>query len=273
MGQLDGKTVIITGAARGMGAAEAELLAREGAAVLVADVMDEQAEKVAAGIRETGGRAVATSLDVTSESAWSAAAELAEREFGRIDALVNNAGISYRVGLLDADLDDWNRVMAVNLTGSLLGIRAVVPAMRRVGGGSIVNVSSIAGLTAYPASAYSVSKWGVRGLTKVGALELAPFGVRVNSIHPGIIDTPMLDNAPDVMKRAFADGTPAKRAGRPEEVASLVLFLCSDGSSYINGAEIAVDGGFTAGGAFRGVLNQIEGEAGGPVALRVDGGA
>lgn len=126
------------------------------------------------------------------------------------------------------------------------------------------------GLTAYPASAYSVSKWGVRGLTKVGALEFAPRGIRVNSIHPGIIDTPMLDNAPDVMRKAFADGTPAKRAGQPHEVASLVLFLCSGGCSYINGAEIAVDGGFTAGGAFRGVLNGIEAVTGAPVALRTD---
>jgi 3alpha(or 20beta)-hydroxysteroid dehydrogenase len=271
MGQVEGKVALVTGAARGMGAAEAELLAREGAAVVVADVLTEQAEEVAARIRQDGGRAVAVALDVTSERDWAAAVDRAEQEFGPVDALVNNAGISYRVGLLDVDLGDWDRVMAVNLTGPLLGMRAVVPGMRRAGNGSIVNVSSIAGLTAYPASAYSVSKWGVRGLSKVGALELAPFGIRVNSIHPGLIDTPMLDNAPEVMRTAFAEGIPARRAGRPEEVAALTLFLCSDASSYINGAEVAVDGGFTAGGAFRGVLNGIEQRTGAPVALRTDG--
>lgn len=272
MGQVDGKVVIITGAARGMGAAEAELLAREGASVLVADVLDSQAQEVARRIGDLGGTALAAHLNVTSESDWQAAVELTEKTYSRIDALVNNAGISHRVGLLDIDLESWDRVLAVNLTGPLLGMRAVVPAMRRAGVGSIVNVSSIAGLTAYPASAYSASKWGLRGLTKVGALELASSGIRVNSIHPGLIDTPMLDDAPDVLKDAFANVIPAGRSGRAEEVAPLVLFLCSDGSSYINGAEISVDGGFTAAGQMRGVLNGIQSAAGAPVALRVDSG-
>jgi len=268
MGQVEGKVVFVTGAARGMGAAEAQLLAREGASVVVADILEQQAEETAARIRSDGATAAAVALDVTSEQAWAAAIERARQQFGRIDALVNNAGVSYRVGLMHGRLDDWNRVIAINLTGPMLGTRAVVPVMRDGGGGSIVNVSSVAGLTGYPAAAYSVSKWGIRGLSKVSALELAPFGIRVNSIHPGLIETPMLDDAPDVMKLAFADGTPAGRAGQPEEVAALVLFLCSDGSSFINGAEIAVDGGFTAGGAMRGVLNGIEAAAGAPVSLR-----
>lgn len=271
MSDMDGKVVVVTGAARGMGAESASLLARDGALVVLADIRQNEAEEVAEGIRDVGGEAVAVELDVTSESGWSEVVDTAERRYGGIHSLVNNAGISYRVGLLDASLEDWNHVMAINLTGPLLGIQAVAPVMRKAGNGSIVNVSSIAGLTAYPASAYSVSKWGLRGLTKVGALELAPLGIRVNSIHPGIIDTPMLDNAPAVMRAAFAEGTPVKRAGRPEEVAALVRFLCSDGSSYINGAEIAVDGGFTAGGAFRGVLNDIEARSGAPIALRTDG--
>ena len=268
MGQVDGKVIFISGAARGMGAAEAQLLAREGASVIVADILQAQAEATAARIRSDGGTAAALALDVTSEPAWTAAVERAEQQFGRIDALVNNAGVSYRVGLMHGRIEDWDRVISVNLTGSMLGMRAVVGVMRRGGAGSIVNVSSIAGLIGYPAAAYSASKWGVRGLSKAGALELAPFGIRVNSIHPGLIETPMLDDAPDVMKAAFADGTPAGRAGQPEDVAAVVLFLCSDGSSFVNGAEISVDGGFTAGGAMRGVLNAIEAAAGGPVALR-----
>lgn len=252
MGHVEDKVVLVTGGARGMGATEAERLGREGADVIVADVLEEQAQDVADRIRVNGGNALAVVLDVTSEESWTAAVASADREFGRIDALVNNAGISYRVGLMDGTIDDWNRVLAVNLTGPMLGMRAVVPVMRRRDAGSIVNVSSVAGLAGYPASAYTASKWGLRGLSKVGALELAPSGIRVNSIHPGLIETPMIDNAPEAMKTAFAAGTPAGRAGRPEEVAALVVFLCSDGSSYINGAEIAVDGGFTAAGAMRG---------------------
>jgi 3alpha(or 20beta)-hydroxysteroid dehydrogenase len=268
MGQVDGKVVFISGAARGMGSAEAQVLAREGASVIVADILEQQAQATAARIRSDGGTASALALDVTSEQAWAAAVERVEQQFGRIDALVNNAGVSYRVGLMHGRIEDWDRVISINLTGSMLGMRAVVPIMRRRGTGSIVNVSSIAGLIGYPAAAYSVSKWGIRGLSKAGALELAPFGIRVNSIHPGLIETPMLDDAPDVMKAAFADGTPAGRAGQPEEVAALVLFLCADGSSFINGAEISVDGGFSAGGAMRGVLNGMQAAAGGPVSLR-----
>ena len=269
MGQVDTKVVIVTGAARGMGAAEAALLAREGASVVVADILVEEARAVAADIERAGGSAVVTQLDVTSEESWAATVALTLTTFGRVDALVNNAGISHRVGLMEIDLKIWDRVMAINLTGPLLGMRAVAPAMISAGEGSIVNVSSIAGLTAYPASAYSASKWGLRGLTKVAALELAP-ALRVNSIHPGLIDTPMLNDAPVVLKEAFVEGIPAGRAGRPEEVAALVLFLCSSGSSYLNGAEIAVDGGFAAAGQMRGVLNGIERRVGAPVALKIE---
>lgn len=256
MGSLDGRTVIITGGARGMGAAEARMVAAEGGTVVIGDVLVDEAQVLAREIEADGGRAVAVELDVTTEEGWERIAAVAT-EHGGADALVNNAGVSQRVGILDSDREGWDRVLATNLTGCMLGIRAVAPGMRDRGRGSIVNVSSIAGLVAYPAAAYSASKWGLRGLTKVAALELGPFGIRANSIHPGIIETPMIDDVTPVVRSSFASVTPLKRAGTADEVAGLVTFLCSDASSYVNGAEIAVDGGFSAGGAFQGVINQI----------------
>ena len=243
-------------------------MASEGASVVVADILFDQARAVVEEIKQAGGTALAAHLDVVSEDSWAATVAATLEAYGRIDALVNNAGVSHRVAFMDIDLADWNRVLAINLTGPFLGIRAVAPSMASAGEGSIVNISSIAGLTAYPAAAYSASKWGLRGLTKVAALELAP-AIRVNSIHPGLIETPMLSDAPKVLKDAFCEVIPAGRGGRPEEVADLVLFLCSDGSRYVNGAEIAVDGGFVAGGQMKGVLTSIEHAAGAPVALRV----
>ena len=256
MGSLDGRTVIITGGARGMGAAEARLIAAAGGSVVVGDVLVDEARALAREIVQEGGQAVAVELDVTNDDDWKRATAIAT-ELGGADALVNNAGISERVGILDTDREGWDRVLAVNLTGCMLGMRCVAIGMRERGYGSIVNVSSIAGLTAYSSAAYSASKWGLRGLSKVAALELGPFGIRTNSIHPGIIETPLISDVTPLVRSSFAAVTPLKRVGQSDEVAELVAFLCSDASSYINGAEIAVDGGFSAGGAFQGVINEI----------------
>lgn len=264
MGSMDGRTVIVTGGARGMGAATARLLAAEGGTVIVGDVLLEEARALAGDIERAGGRAVAASLDVTSQSDWDQVAALAT-ELGGADALVNNAGISRRVGILETERSDWDQVLAINLTGCMLGIQAVGPGMCERGRGSIVNVSSIAGLVAYSSAAYSASKWGVRGLTKVAALELGPSGVRTNSIHPGIIETPMIEDVNATVRAAFAATASSKRTGQAEEVAAVAAFLCSDASSYVNGAEIAVDGGFSAAGAFQGVINEVTRRSGGSV--------
>lgn len=256
MGVMDARTIIVTGGARGMGAATARLLAAEGGTVIVGDVLLEEAQALAAEIEQAGGRALAAALDVTSEADWERVTAVAG-QLGGADALVNNAGISRRVGIFETERRDWDQVLAVNLTGCMLGIRAVGPGMCERGRGSIVNISSIAGLVAYSSAAYSASKWGVRGLTKVAALELGPSGVRTNSVHPGIIETPMIEDVNATVRASFAATAPSKRTGQADEVAAVAAFLCSDASSYVNGAEIAVDGGFSAGGAFQGVINEI----------------
>jgi 3alpha(or 20beta)-hydroxysteroid dehydrogenase len=245
VGNLDRRVALITGAAsaRGQGAAEARLLTAQGATVLLADVSDEEGSHTAA---ELGERASYVHLDVTDEQQWaSAVGEIADRH-GRIDMLVNNAGVWHAGKLSDMSPSEFRRVIEINLVGVFLGMREVAPLMCRARAGSIVNVSSNAGLrVALPnlaggkAQAYIASKWGVRGLSKAAALELAPFGVRVNSIHPGPTDTAMIDAGHDTI----AAGLPFKRLAAPDEIARLVLFLVSDASSYVSGAEIAIDGG------------------------------
>jgi 3alpha(or 20beta)-hydroxysteroid dehydrogenase len=242
MGRLDGKVAIVTGAARGQGAAEARRFAGEGARVVLADVLDD----VKAVADELGDHGYAVTLDVTDEAAWARVVEEVVGTFGRVDVLVNNAAI-YRFGtpLVDLTLDAYRQVVEVNQIGVFLGMRAVAPGMTRGGGGSIVNISSLAGLSGQPgAVAYVASKFAVRGMTKVAALELGPAGIRVNSIHPGVIDTPMIAG---VVERFPVRHIPAQRVGVPDDVAEVALFLASDESSFCSGAEFVVDGGHSAG--------------------------
>lgn len=243
MGRLDGKVAIITGAARGQGAAEARLFAAEGARVLLADILDADGEAVAA---EIGDAAAYTRLDVTDEAQWQAAVALAEQRFGPVTVLVNNAGILHFQVLHKTELSDFENVMRVNVQGVFLGMKSVVPSMTRAGGGSIVNISSTAGLVGLPYfGAYVASKWAVRGLTKTAAIDLGHKGIRVNSVHPGGIDTPMV--AGTTADAPFYKRLPVPRMGSPDEAARAVLFLASDEASYIAGAELAVDGGATCG--------------------------
>ena len=238
MGRVDGKIVVVTGAARGQGAAEAAALAAEGAVVIATDLHDEPPAEPPAGTYRK--------LDVSRAEDWESLAVWVQTEYGRLDGLVNNAGIAFRARLEEIGLADWDRVLAVNLTGTLLGIQSATRLMTN--GGSIVNVSSIAGLTGYHAAAYTVSKWGVRGLSRVASTELGPRGIRVNTIFPGFIDTPMTAAAPEEFKTANIAQTPLGRPGEAGEVAPLVVYLISDESSFVTGAEIVVDGGQVAHG-------------------------
>ena len=241
--RLEGKVAIVTGAARGQGEAEARLFAAEGAKVLLADVLDEEGEQVAADI---GDAAAFAHLDVTDEDQWATAVAAAEERFGPVSVLVNNAGVLHFKAVHKIDPDDFDRVMRINVRGVFLGIRSVTPSMARAGGGSIVNISSTAGLQGQPAlGAYVASKWAVRGLSKTAAIDLGAKGIRVNSVHPGGIDTPMIAGTDP--EAPFYTRLPVGRIGRPSEVASAVLYLASDEASYVTGAELAVDGGATCG--------------------------
>ena len=236
MGRVDDKVAIITGGAQGMGAADARMLVTEGAKVVIGDILDEPGQALA---EELGDAACYVHLDVSDEEQWKAAVDTAVQEFGKVNVLVNNAGIVAVAPLKSLDVGKWNRVLAVNLTGAMLGIKAVLGPMKEAGGGSIINVSSIEGLRgASWVHSYVASKWGLRGLTKSAALELASDNIRVNSLHPGFIRTPMTKHFPDDMV-----GTPLGRPGQPEEVATFVVFLASDESSFSTGAEFVVDGG------------------------------
>jgi 3alpha(or 20beta)-hydroxysteroid dehydrogenase len=243
MGRLAGKVVVVTGAARGQGAAEVALLAAEGARVIAADVLDDLGRELVSGLGPSSP-ARYQHLDVSSAADWDDLASLLRASYGVVHGLVNNAGIAARDRLPHVPLDAWQRAFDVNVTGALLGIQAVAQLM--TDGGSIVNVCSVAALSGHVAAAYTASKWALRGLTRTASLDLAGRGIRANAIMPGLVDTPMMESASPAFLGAALAEIPAGRIGSPGDVAPLVAFLLSDDSAYISGAEIPVDGGMTA---------------------------
>ena len=241
------KVMLVTGGSGGQGIADGRLFAAEGAAVVLADINVAPARALAAEIVAQGGRAMAMRLDVTDEAAWARCARDIRRKMGGLHVLVNNAGVVSRVGIMDIGRKDWQQVMDVNLTGPLIGMRAMAPLMRDSGGGAIVNISSTAGLVGHSGVAYVASKWALRGITKTAALEFLDWGIRVNSVHPSqVSDTRITDGAPAGHPEANARVIPYGRLARPDEVAHAVLFLASDEASYITGTEIVVDCGYTS---------------------------
>ena len=233
-----------------MGAAEARLFAREGAKVVIGDVLDDEGRQTEAAINEFGGECLYVHLDVTSEESWASAVAETVNRFGKLDILVNNAGVVSRVPLEDLDVDEWDRVMDINSKGVFLGTKAAIPEMRRSGGGSIVNISSISGIAgqSYVSAVYNASKGAVRIFTKSTAIQYASEGIRANSIHPGPIDTPMTAfRQGDPQAVADSIGRiPLGRNGIPDDVAYGVLYLASDESSFVTGSELVIDGGFIA---------------------------
>ena len=247
--RLEGKVALISGGARGMGAEEARIFAQEGAKVVIGDISEDEGKAVEAQISEAGGQALFVHLDVTQEDDWAKAVDLAVTRFGKLDVLVNNAGISSRAFTDDTGIDAWDKIMEVNSKGVFLGTRAAIPKMLEAGGGSIINISSIMGLVGSAGGhpAYNASKGAVRIFTKAIAVRHGKDNIRVNSVHPGFMPPMASGIAYDQdQRRQSLEQTPMGREGRVEEVANAVLFLASDEASYITGAELAVDGGFTA---------------------------
>jgi 3alpha(or 20beta)-hydroxysteroid dehydrogenase len=255
--RLEGKVAIITGASRGQGESEARLFVAEGARVVLADILDEEGEKVAS---ELGDDAIYQHLDVTREDDWRSIVERATSHFGRLDVLVNNAGILRYGPIEHTSLEEYRHVIEVNQVGTFLGIKSAIPALRAAGGGSIVNISSVAGIEGVGGVVgYGSSKWAVRGMTKIAALELGHENIRVNSVHPGGVETPMVSgprsDAPrDRDRTSVYLEQPIARIGQPDEIARMVLFLASDEASYCTGAEFVVDGGNTAGTLIPGLV-------------------
>lgn len=248
--RLDGKVALISGGSRGMGAFEAELFVQEGAKVVICDVRDDEGDALAKKIVDRGGEAAFVHLDVTSESDWAAAVSEAVERYGKLDVLVNNAGVSARGSIEETSPDDWDRVMDINAKGVFLGTRSAIPEMRKAGAGSIINISSQLGLVGMGESSpqYQASKGAVRIFSKSAAIQYAHEGIRVNSVHPGPIITPMTEarRSDEVVRQRMISRIPLGRYGESEDVAYGVLYLASDESSFVTGSELVIDGGWTA---------------------------
>jgi 3alpha(or 20beta)-hydroxysteroid dehydrogenase len=255
MGRVAGKVVVVTGGARGQGAAEVEALAREGATVLATDVLDAEGHALAGRLAADGLQVTYLPLDVRDRQAWDALAAYLEEHHGRVDALVNNAGVAARERIPDVDPEVWQRTFDINVTGPLHGIQALVPLMRA--GASIVNVCSVAAMAGHVAAAYTASKWALRGLTRTASLELGGRGIRVNAVMPGLIETPLMASASPAFTSAALAEIPLGRTGTPADIAPLMVYLVSDESAYVNGAELVVDGGLTAHVSHKGIADAI----------------
>ena len=247
--RVAGKVALVSGAARGIGAATAKRLAQEGAAVVLGDVLETEGQQTAAGIVAAGGRATFMPLDVTSAANWQQVIAAAVAAYGQLDVLVNNAGISGRAAVGETDVETWERVMEINGKGVFLGTKLAIPELRKAGGGSIINISSIYGIVGSETSAaYHASKGAVRIFTKAAAIQYAAEGIRVNSVHPGFVDSPMTaaNHALPEVHNLRISRTPLGRMGTPEDIAAGILYLASDESAFVTGSELVIDGGMTA---------------------------
>ena len=246
-GRLTGKVALISGGASGIGAAHTRIFAAEGAKVVVGDLQEEMGKGVTDGITKSGGEAVFIRLDVSKEGDWANVVKTAVARFGKLTTLINNAGIYWPEGIEAETLEKWNKMIAVNQTGVWLGMKAVIPEMRKSGGGAIVNISSLYGIIGSPSSiAYHASKGAVRIMSKAAALEYARQGIRVNSIHPGQINTPILAGLTPEQDAQIREATPLGRMGEPKEIAYGSLYLCSDEAAFTTGTELIIDGGWSA---------------------------
>lgn len=246
-GRLVGKVALVSGGASGIGAAHVRVFASEGAKVVAGDVQETQGKALVEEVNKSGGEAIFVRLDVAREADWVNAVQVAVSRFGKLTSLINNAGIYWPQGVEAETLENWHKMTEINQTGVWLGMKTAIPALRNAGGGVIVNISSLYGLIGSPGSiAYHATKGAVRLMTKAAALEYVKQGIRVNSIHPGMIDTPILGNLTPQDAEAIRAATPMGRMGRPEEIAYGSLYLCSDEAAYVTGIELVIDGGWLA---------------------------